>query len=133
MPMVQPDEMIIGGYEEEEQQPDPFVALSYSSKEEMTAAIRGIYEQGGVEETEAKDLALEIASAPSGDLFVKVRTTSGETICQAEVWKDEMWSIFSAYYDQVGRVLLMFAVEGILEPRPFFVISRERVSIDVAK
>ena len=44
-----------------------------------------------------------------------------------------MWSIFSAYYDQVGRVLLMFAVEGILEPRPFFVISRERVSIDVAK
>ena len=87
MPMVQPDEMIIGGYEEEEQQPDPFVALSYSSKEEMTAAIRGIYEQSGVEETEAKDLALEIASAPSGDLFVKVRTTSGKRFVRRKFGK----------------------------------------------
>ncbi len=133
MSIAQPDELIIGGYEEEEQQPDPFVALSYPNKDKITDIVQWIHENGKVEGKETRNLLLEISTSPSEDLQVTLRTLTGEILCEAEVWKDEMWSIFTSYFDQVGRVLLMFAIDGVVEPRPLFVIPREQIQIHEEK
>lgn len=133
MSFAQPDELIIGGYEEEEQQPDPFVALSYSSTEEFAATVQWIHENGKVEGKEVHNFSLEVSSVPSGDLHVTLRSLTGETLCEAEVWKDEMWTIFTSYFNQVGRVLLMFAIDGVVEPQPRFVIPREQIQIHEEK
>lgn len=101
--------ILIGGYEHEERQPNPFVAMDFFDDEEAMHAETWLREQ--------KDdgVMVKIDSVSEEDLSVQIiNADSGEILCEGEVWKDEMWQIFLSYFRQVGQVLLMVSVGGVL-------------------
>ncbi|SMO62440.1 hypothetical protein [Melghirimyces algeriensis] len=95
-------DIFIGGYEKEEQQPHPFVAIDFDSLDEAESAIDRL--------NQFHDLGLKITPSPEGELQVKIFSESG-VICEEEVWKDEMWLIFMQYIQQGENVLLGVSVD----------------------
>lgn len=97
--------LFVGGYEHEERQTHPLVAMDFSDVEEAKEAARWLTGMAD------QEVILKIVSAPEGDLQVLVATTAGETVCEGEVWKDEMWRIFMEYYRQGEAVLFAVSLE----------------------
>ncbi|QKG85110.1 hypothetical protein GXN76_11965 [Kroppenstedtia pulmonis] len=101
--------ILIGGYEHEERQPNPFVAMDFLDHEDAMNAETWLKKQ--------KDdgVMIQIGSVSEEDLSVQIiKADSGEILCEGEVWKDEMWQIFLSYFRQMGQVLLMVSVGGVV-------------------
>lgn len=114
--------LFVGGYEYEERQPHPLVAMDFDTEAEAREACRwleGLGENG---------LILRVESTPEGELQVTVSTGS-EIVCEGEVWKDEMWRIFMEYYRQGEAVLFAVPVGGTVWPDTLSPLSGEAVQI----
>ncbi|PTX58265.1 hypothetical protein C8P63_11712 [Melghirimyces profundicolus] len=114
--------LFVGGYEQEEQQPDPFVALNFEREEEAKGAARWLSETAG-------SLLTRIDPEPGGDLRVTVCSGSGETVCEGIVWEDEMWTIFREYFGQGETVWLGVSVGGSFLPEGWHRLPKEAVTI----
>jgi hypothetical protein len=116
--------LLIGGYEENEQQPYPFAAMDFDDEPSAAQARDWL----AAKNTPA--LQLHIRSTPAGELSVEL-VEKQETLWSGEIWKDETWQFFQAFYEQVDHVLLMISVAGVVQPEPIHRLGKEQVTIKV--
>ncbi|GGA38193.1 hypothetical protein GCM10007416_08950 [Kroppenstedtia guangzhouensis] len=112
--------LFIGGYEHEERQPHPLVAMDFANEAEAWEASQWL---SGEER-----LILQMRSTPEGDLRVSIATGS-EIVCEGEVWRDEMWRIFMEYLRQGEAVLFAVSVGGTVRPETLSPLPGEAVQI----
>ncbi|OYD08883.1 hypothetical protein [Paludifilum halophilum] len=119
--------ILIGGYEENESQPNPFVAIDFPDRKSAEEAHARVEEHWSSE-----NVRIRIRSIPEGDLSVTVYTHEPpSTLCEGVVWKDEMWQIFMSYFQQVNRVLLMFSTGGVVQPQSSLTLPAGSLDIQV--
>ncbi|MFC4076884.1 hypothetical protein [Salinithrix halophila] len=118
-----PAGFLLGGYEVDEQQPNPYFSLDFQTETEAAEAIRWL--------EESEDIGVRIVSAPGEDLFLTVTDHRGP-VATGEGWKDEMWRIFDEYRRQGEDVLLLVSVAGELLKHPVLRLSGERVTVNVS-
>lgn len=116
--------LLIGAYEQQERQPNPFVALDFTEEEEARDATGRLASM-------VESLTLHIASHPEGDLEVTVTGGSEQELCREMVWKDDMWRLFMEFFRQGERVLLGGSVSGVVLEDTLMPLSRKSVSIEV--
>ncbi|MDR6225236.1 hypothetical protein [Desmospora profundinema] len=109
--------LMLGGYEWEEQQRRPFVALDLETEEEVEAAVSwlsDLNQSGGT---------WRLIIRPSeGDLFVRLEQ-NGASVAEGEVWGDESWTIFRSFLEQENLIWLMVSRHGNVIPDLFHAID----------
>lgn len=120
--VLQPEKVFIGGYSEEERQPDPFVAVSFADEASAKVAFDRLKEG-------EKDWRIHIESSGK-NVRVVLEQAGGSPLHAEEIWKDETWHFFWSYYQQSTSVLMMVAVEGEVRPDWSIRLDKKQVRVE---
>lgn len=128
MAILQPDQVIVGGYSMEDQQPNPFIALEFHDLDQLKQTSEQMKSRI---DSPSIPFQLTIRVSDSDELRVTLEDRKTREIwIDEECWKDEMWEIFRAYYARQEKVWVMLSHEGEVEKEPLFTLDAAAVLID---
>ncbi|MCS1350208.1 hypothetical protein [Mechercharimyces sp. CAU 1602] len=129
MPLLTIDEVTVGGYEIEEQKPEPFISLECSNKDALDRLQQWLTVQAD-HTSRLPDLFIQVAEETSETDLLKVTIGTGkEQVVVGNVFRDEMWRIFEECLRQQPEVLLLLSCEGEYQLDPVYRIGKSQLEI----